>query len=310
MRQWRVGTLTMGLLLVFSGIGLLYAQFDRTGVVDNIFKWWPVVFILLGIEVLVQNYLKKDEGSVLRYDIFSIIIVFLIVVSGLGLHTVSELGLSKIIRNEINRQVFSVPVSHEVPLDPGTKQVVLETSNGNIKLDTYSGSSIRVRSNLKIRAESREEALAGVEELTLITEQKAGNTQYLCFEPTLNSGIPVPSDVSILVPDSMAVHLDLEGNAAEVNLNSVNSDWKITGPGRCSLNLPSTANVTVTALVDNKEALHGNLAWNVSPSFPIQDQAEYDHHEGRPVQAQAKLGNGTHKLNVVGINDLAINRLP
>lgn len=29
MRQWRVGTVSMGLLLLFSGIGLLYAQFNQ-----------------------------------------------------------------------------------------------------------------------------------------------------------------------------------------------------------------------------------------------------------------------------------------
>ena len=75
MRQWRVGTLTMGLVLVLSGIGLLYAQFDRAGAVGSLLQWWPDIFVLLGIEVLVQNYWKKDEGSGLRYDILSIIIV-------------------------------------------------------------------------------------------------------------------------------------------------------------------------------------------------------------------------------------------
>lgn len=309
MRQWRVGTLTMGLVLVLSGIGLLYAQFDQAGVVGSIIKWWPVIFVLLGIEVLVQNYWKKDEGSGLRYDILSIIIVFFIVMTGLGLHTISELGLGQAIHNEINQQVFSVPAAQEVPLNPELKKVVLETGNGNVKLSTHSGSSILARSTIKVRAESSEQASARVDQNTLLTQQKAGNTLYLGFGSALDSDL-VQYDLSLLVPNNIAVQLGLGGNSAEIDLDSLKNDWKINGPGRCAINLPTAADVTVTALLKDEKYLHGNLAWNITPSPSTTKQEEYDQGREQPMQAQAKLGNGTHRLDVIGINDLTINHLP
>ncbi|MDD2421330.1 MAG: hypothetical protein PHU78_04240 [Heliobacteriaceae bacterium] len=309
MRQWRVGTLTMGLVLVFSGIGLLYAQFQPAGVVTSLFKWWPVIFVFLGLEVLIQNYLKKDESSVLRYDIFSIIIIFLLVVTGLGLHITSELGLSKIIHNEINQQVFSVPVSREIPLDSElSSKLVLESGTEDIRISTHSGSSILVRATLKVRAESSEEAAAKAEQFTLVTEQKAGDTLYLGSGSAQNSGWL--ENVSLSVPEYLVTQLVLDGNTAEIDLNSLKSNWQINGPGNCSLNLPSTADVTVTALVDRKKDLHGNLAWNQLPSPSADGRKDDNRDEESAVQAQAKLGNGTHKLNVIDVQSLTVNQIP
>ena len=311
MRQWRVGTLTMGLVLVLSGIGLLYAQFDRAGAVGSLLQWWPVIFVLLGIEVLVQNYWKKDEGSGLRYDILSIIIVFLIVMTGLGLHTISELGLGQVIHNEINRQIFPVTAAQEVPLDSGLEKVVLETGSGKVKLTTHSGSSILARSTIKVRAESSQEASARAAQNTLLTEQKVGNTLYLGFGSALEPDMG-QYDLSLLVPNNIAVQVVLDGNSAEIDLDSLKNDWKINGPGtgRCAINLPSAADVTVTALLKDEKYLHGNLAWNITPSPSVAEQEEYDHGRERPIQAQAKLGNGTRRLNIIGIDDLTINHLP
>ncbi|MDD3889484.1 MAG: hypothetical protein PHR65_06145, partial [Syntrophomonadaceae bacterium] len=84
MRQWRVGTLSMGLLLIVLGAGLIFAQVNKVAVIDVLLNWWPLLFILLGAEVLVQIGLNKDEVIKVKYDIFSIIIVFIIVMTGLA----------------------------------------------------------------------------------------------------------------------------------------------------------------------------------------------------------------------------------
>ena len=94
MRQWRVGTLTMGLVLVLSGIGLLYAQFDQAGVVGSIINGGQLSSFFWGLRCWFRIIGKKMR-AVGCYDIMSIIIVFFIVMTGLGLHTISELGLGR-----------------------------------------------------------------------------------------------------------------------------------------------------------------------------------------------------------------------
>ena len=43
MRQWRVGSFSMGLVLVLLGIGLLLYQLKGApAALDLIFNWWPL----------------------------------------------------------------------------------------------------------------------------------------------------------------------------------------------------------------------------------------------------------------------------
>ncbi len=62
MRTHKVGTLTLGLMLVVFGALFLVHLF--TGALDYrlIFNLWPVVFICLGAEVLLSQ-LPKTEGK-------------------------------------------------------------------------------------------------------------------------------------------------------------------------------------------------------------------------------------------------------
>ena len=54
MRQWRVGTFSMGLLLLCTGIGLLTPNSASPGDKQHL-KVVLVIFIILGVEVLLQS---------------------------------------------------------------------------------------------------------------------------------------------------------------------------------------------------------------------------------------------------------------
>jgi hypothetical protein len=57
----------MGLTLIMIGTGLLGAMCNGAVTADFLLKWWPVVFILLGGEILVYLFLSKQEQPVIRY---------------------------------------------------------------------------------------------------------------------------------------------------------------------------------------------------------------------------------------------------
>lgn len=79
MRKWRVGTFSMGVLLILVGVLLLLGELKGISAVKLIFTWWPVVLIILGIEVLVHIYFSGEENPRVRYDGFSIFIIILII---------------------------------------------------------------------------------------------------------------------------------------------------------------------------------------------------------------------------------------
>jgi len=310
MRQWRVGTLSMGLLLVFTGTGLLFAQFNKLAVVDFSLRWWPIIFILLGLEVLALNYFNKGENSKIKYDVFSIIITLLIVLTGLGLQSMSQLGLVAKAQTMISSQVFTIQNSAEIAMEPGIKKIVLESSGNQVNLRSSQGNTILANSDLQIRAQSRLEAQGTASQNNKISQQKSGDTLYLVLQR--NHGDPILNcSYSLVLPENVAVEVDSAGNPLNINLTSIKNDWEITGSGSCSIKLPAGADLTINALVDKEEELQGNLAWTKTKiGTAVNPEGHPNSVNKGQIQALSKLGNGTHKMNIIGMNELTVNYLP
>ena len=73
----RVGTLTMGVSLIAAGtLFLLHLFMPLTLPYLLIFRAWPVILILLGIEVMIANLKSKEDRII--YDGWAIFIMVLI----------------------------------------------------------------------------------------------------------------------------------------------------------------------------------------------------------------------------------------
>ncbi len=74
-RSRRVGSVTFGLTLILFGILFLIHIALPTLHYELIFRLWPVVFILLGCEVLVENYKSNVKNCKFIYDFPAIIML-------------------------------------------------------------------------------------------------------------------------------------------------------------------------------------------------------------------------------------------
>lgn len=80
----RVGTMTSGIALIVFGILFLLHMIVPTVNFLFIFRLWPVILIMLGIEILIGNFKKSavfvyDKGSV----VLMIILMFFAFVMGI-----------------------------------------------------------------------------------------------------------------------------------------------------------------------------------------------------------------------------------
>lgn len=88
MRTHKVGTLTLGLGLVLFGVLFLVHLFTGALSYELIFHLWPVVFILLGVEVLLsllpssRVQFQLSIGSVV---LLALMMVFAMVMAGADL---------------------------------------------------------------------------------------------------------------------------------------------------------------------------------------------------------------------------------
>lgn len=68
----RVGSVTFGVTLICYGILFLIRIFVPALQYHVIFQCWPVIFILLGIEILVENHKCRIEEQKIIYDFAAI----------------------------------------------------------------------------------------------------------------------------------------------------------------------------------------------------------------------------------------------
>lgn len=80
-RTHRVGSVTLGLMLVVFGIVFLARLFVPSLTYDAIWHLWPCTLISLGIEVLVSTF--RAEKS--KYDGWGILLIFLITMFTMGM---------------------------------------------------------------------------------------------------------------------------------------------------------------------------------------------------------------------------------
>lgn len=74
----RVGSVTFGLTLIVFGILFLVHMAAPSLNYEMIFSCWPVVFVLLGIEILVENRKSNAAGYRFVYDFPAILMLLLL----------------------------------------------------------------------------------------------------------------------------------------------------------------------------------------------------------------------------------------
>lgn len=113
MRNWRVGSITLGFTLLVFGISMLMSRITGFYTLLDVVLWWPVVLILLGIEILASLFLSKEKPSRVNFDGGSIFLITLLVVFALGVSVISHIAVSVLpeymdtdISTEIIRRFF------------------------------------------------------------------------------------------------------------------------------------------------------------------------------------------------------------
>jgi hypothetical protein len=81
----RVGTITLGGMLVTFGLLFLLRIFLVNLSYEIIFKLWPIVFIFLGIEILIANFNQKHEKLIYDKTAFALIIILSFFAMGMAI---------------------------------------------------------------------------------------------------------------------------------------------------------------------------------------------------------------------------------
>lgn len=105
MKNKRVGTISMGIVLIFFGVLIFVSQVNGSSAVEMFVKFWPGILILIGGEILYYVYSNKGEETKIKYDIFSIFIVTTILMVNIFIYGLMETGIMDLIKLKVSEEI-------------------------------------------------------------------------------------------------------------------------------------------------------------------------------------------------------------
>jgi len=245
MNQWKVGTLSMGMLLITLGILLLGNTFWDINITQIISYGWPIVLIILGVEVLVYSIFKKNTP--IKFDIFSIIILILVLMFTFTIYAVQETGILSLIRGSVNGQSYTFNLNESLELPASIDEIIIDAPNGefNITGSSTDSDTANVIGTIKIGASSMEEAEKYFNDV--VTIKTSGNQAIIRIEQINKAnwfdGWTIESDLNISIPNdkylktklingdtyitSMVNSGNLEGTNGKIELTDSKGNYSI-----------------------------------------------------------------------------------
>lgn len=305
MRQRRVGTFTMGIVLIFFGFILLISQLKTQSAAIILIKGWPLILVLLGLEVLWHYYTSKDEKAKIKYDILSIIIIGAICAASLGLYVFTQVGVVSRISDMVLNQSYKMDAKvSEFIVDDTVKKLVIDASGLQLNVRTSQNNKVTAQAKAYIKANSKEKAQELLQEQEVVYERE-GNTVFMSFNRPTSGNISV-NEYDIIVPASLEVEVS-ETSAVKFICQQIQSDWYIFDASNVDIVLSENANVKLVALVENQESLMGNVDWNIAG----QDSSGSNDLPGnsKSLRCETTFGSGKNKIYILESGDITANKL-
>lgn len=130
-RTWRVGSLSMGVTLILVGTALAVSLWQDMEAFEVLVWVAPVVFIMLGAELLLYLKFSNSARTIVRYDWMSVFFVGMVGTASLGLALLMSTGLFDELQRGLQmsqRSAFVETKKIVVPAD--IKKIVVHTLDG------------------------------------------------------------------------------------------------------------------------------------------------------------------------------------
>ncbi|MGM1047426.1 MAG: DUF4097 family beta strand repeat-containing protein [Bacillota bacterium] len=249
----RVGRYTAAVLLIFTGALLLIDEWNGTDHIFLLLKWWPLLFIIWGIEYLLRYTISRALGRQsnfrLRPDFRGVVLsvclvasVFVVSQQEHFLHlwnrvslnlTAAGVDYSEAADNKFQKETLEIPVALN------TGKIIVDHLNGDITMYRSDVEDIVVNTEVWVDQEEKGLAEAIAEQSTV--EADEGNTVVIRAKGKAygQSGKRQPKmNMEIVIPDDRRFNLELRtmnGDLSLLNVEAIDNISLESGNGQITL---------------------------------------------------------------------------
>jgi hypothetical protein len=302
MRTWRVGTFSMGASLVFLGLFLFLSRFLGFDLVHVMTAWWPILLIVLGIEILLYLFFSRQEKPILKYDFLSIIFVGLLGSVGIVFAMLSATGIMEKVEEVVAREErsFELP-DFSYQMDDSIKRVVLKTVGYQTTIEATDEQEVSMFGTYRTQTSNKKKLLTNADEY--VYANKKGDTLYVNVKTLPNSLGPFYSHheiaSTILIPKG--VELEVISTGADITLNprKLENNWSINGASSLDVKVTEDSNLNIAA-AGVREVTGMDGAWKVT------EKVDPD-VEGIERNAVYQSGEGKYHINITNTYHVSLN---
>ncbi|MGM9973826.1 MAG: hypothetical protein ACI33K_07300 [Clostridiaceae bacterium] len=236
MKQWKVGTISLGILLISLGIAWIYSSVTGVDLLNSIFKWWPIVLILLGTEILIFSLIPSNENRRIKVDPLSIIIIILIVLFLGGAQIITK-GINyfgswdgfdggHFIEFLDNKNVNNYSFSESF-LAAEVQAIAIDGAVGNVEVLKGNGENITLEVKVYYGDRNRKNDVSEEELRNTVLIEKNSTLEISTKKQGFLDDLRVKSiDYVITVPQ--ALDIDIENNIGETKVSGIEGRLEIT----------------------------------------------------------------------------------
>ncbi len=304
MRTWRVGTFSMGGSLVFLGLILFFSRFLGLNLVQVMSAWWPLILIVLGIEILVYLFLSRQEKPMLKYDILSIFFVGLIGMAGIVFAILSTTGVMGKVEEAMAREErsFELP-AFSYKVDDQIKRVVVRTVSYDMTIEATEEKEVSMFGTYRLETAKKEKLLKSADDV--VAANQKGDTLYINVKTLPNeSGLFTSTGMlaaTILIPNDVKLEVIGSDNSLTLKPRMLANDWDIERVSSIVVNTAEQSNLKVDA-VGVQEVNGREGAWKVS------EKASAGEEDGSlSKNAVYQSGEGKYHINITNAYNVSLN---
>lgn len=186
----KAGRLTAAVTLIAVGGAVILDKKTGSAYVSALIEWWPLLFILLGIEYIYLNSKYRESPKELRLDlggiIFAVLFSAIAIVGVQSSDYLKQIGSLRDFDFSDAFQSFTGGQRFEqepivMTLDPGVGRVVLKNQTGNLTVQPGEGDQLRMNVTVYVQTKDEEEAKQVAAE-SIVARATSGDTLTLSAE--------------------------------------------------------------------------------------------------------------------------------